>query len=137
MISTTLATNIIPLRPGIGEAAEYMILGFLVVMVVLASIWGLTSLIGQYFVIQDKAQKAKKAQAAAQAAVHHDVVAAAAAAAMTTPATAGGVTPELLAIISAAVQAVVKEPARIVAINPSGNWGAEGRRQIFDSHRLR
>jgi len=136
MISTTLAT-IIPLRPTWSEAAEFMVLGFLVVMVVLAAIWGLTSLIGQYFIIQNKAQKAKKAQEAADTAAHHEIAAAAAAAAMTTPATPGGVTPEVLAILSAAVQAVIEEPARIVAVNPAGSWGAEGRRQIFDSHRLR
>jgi hypothetical protein len=63
------------------------------------------------------------------------------------PATAGGLPPELLAVISAAVAEVLDEPGgRIVSITPldsrlagqgGASWSGEGRRQHFASHKVR
>lgn len=51
------------------------------------------------------------------------------------------VSPEVMAAIAAAVHLTFHEaPARIVSIRSTtaqGHWAAEGRRQIFSSHRVR
>ena len=49
------------------------------------------------------------------------------------------VEPELVAVIAAAVHLTLHEPVRVVAIRPASEsgWAAEGRRQIFSSHRVR
>ncbi|MDR1191370.1 MAG: hypothetical protein LBK60_06875 [Verrucomicrobiales bacterium] len=58
----------------------------------------------------------------------------------------GGIPGEIVAVIAAAVDAVMAGPHRILAINPISGpnpyqtslaWAAEGRRHIFQSHKLR
>lgn len=48
---------------------------------------------------------------------------------------------ELVAVIAAAVHTALHAPVRIVSIKAArsseGTWAAEGRRQIFSSHRVR
>jgi hypothetical protein len=57
-----------------------------------------------------------------------------------------GIPGEIRAVIAAAVDAVMSGPHRILAISPVGSqdagqlslaWSVEGRRQIFQSHRVR
>ncbi len=59
-----------------------------------------------------------------------------------------GVAPEVLAVIAAAVDSVISERHRIVSIRPAGEsetagklylqaWSVEGRRQHFESHKIR
>jgi hypothetical protein len=59
---------------------------------------------------------------------------------------AGGLGPQLLAVITAAIDTVVKEPHLIHSIRELGaddsvrtalDWSVEGRRQIFSSHHIR
>ena len=64
------------------------------------------------------------------------------------PESVSGPTPEILAVIAAAVATVAGPGARIAAVNPvaparaSGEmqlqqWSIEGRRQIYSSHQVR
>lgn len=55
---------------------------------------------------------------------------------------ADAITPEIQAVIAAAVVVVLKSPHRIHEVRPVLNpnlsaWSAEGRRQIFQSHTFR
>lgn len=58
-------------------------------------------------------------------------------------AVAGGpsLDPALVAAIAAAIHVALGRPARVVALHDAGDplraWTAEGRRQIFQSHRVR
>ncbi|WP_043587023.1 hypothetical protein [Geminisphaera colitermitum] len=72
----------------------------------------------------------------------------AAAAALAAPETIGGIAPEILAAISAAVVTVVGHNASIVGVQPvkpkplsvemlMQQWSIEGRRQIYSSHQFR
>jgi hypothetical protein len=49
--------------------------------------------------------------------------------------------PGVLAAIAAAVAMVVRQPHRIIAVQPESEaqhaWSAEGRREIYHSHRVR
>jgi hypothetical protein len=51
------------------------------------------------------------------------------------------VPPEVVAVISAAIHVTLREPARILSIKTApttgAHWAAEGRREIFSSHRVR
>ena len=58
------------------------------------------------------------------------------------------ITPEIVAVVAAAVHALIQEPHRILSISQAGDragqltqeiqaWSMEGRRQIFQSHRVR
>lgn len=52
-----------------------------------------------------------------------------------------GVTAEVIAAITAAVHTTIKGPARILSVGPicpnRQAWSAEGRRQVFSSHKVR
>jgi hypothetical protein len=58
-----------------------------------------------------------------------------------TPPPAGAPEPGVVAAIAAAVALVVKGRHRIVAVHPDAEaqhaWSAEGRREIYHSHRVR
>jgi hypothetical protein len=55
------------------------------------------------------------------------------------PALAPDLSPELVAVIAAAVQLTLRDAYRIHAIVPVAghDWAHEGRRQIFASHQIR
>jgi len=57
------------------------------------------------------------------------------------PPPAGAVEPAVVAAIAAAVALVVKRRHRIVAVHPDAEaqhaWSAEGRREIYHSHKVR
>lgn len=52
-----------------------------------------------------------------------------------------GISPEVIAAISAAVHTTIKGRARILSVGPfcpnRQAWSAEGRRQVFSSHKVR
>ena len=59
---------------------------------------------------------------------------------------AGGIAPQLLAVIAAAIDTVIKVPHLIHSVQEVGtgkstfdshDWSVEGRRQIFSSHHVR
>jgi Na+-transporting methylmalonyl-CoA/oxaloacetate decarboxylase gamma subunit len=57
-------------------------------------------------------------------------------------AVAEGISPEIRAVIAAAVHVTLKSPHRILQVEPVQNlqlhaWSVEGRRQIFQSHTFR
>jgi len=62
------------------------------------------------------------------------------------PVAAGGISPQLLAVIAAAIDTVIKVPHLIHSIHEvdskkshfnAHDWSVEGRRQIFSSHHIR
>lgn len=107
------------------ETFEYLT-GFLLVILTLTMMWGMTALIGRFFIGRENRTTSAPAPA---------IEAAPAPAPAPVP---DGLTPQLVAVIAAAVAAVVKQPHAVVAIRPAdGDWSREGRRQIFASKRVR
>ncbi|MBC2592998.1 OadG family protein [Ruficoccus amylovorans] len=101
-------------------------LGFVFVIVVLAILAGVTQAVG--FIFSMKKPAAPK-----------PVAAAAPAPAAAAPAASEGISPEVVAVIAAAVHTTLEHPHRILSIRPSADryWAAEGRREIFRSHKVR
>ena len=108
------------------DALGLILTGFTVVMSVLASLWGACHVIGMIFI---RAAEKKAAEAAAPAAP---------AAAPAAPAQSGGVPPQHLVAIAAAVATTlggsyvvtnIEAPAHAVSA-----WPVEGRNSIYSSH---
>jgi len=121
----------------------FILRGFGVVMVILAGLWILTEITGQFFVRYEKRKATGKKTKVAKAAflkrksekqVEEDApyIQAAVTAYMAQDA-------KLAAIITAAAYEVLGpvEVISIRGIDPRSGWAAEGRRQHFGSHRLR
>lgn len=116
-------------HPGVFENAVFQGVGLAVVMVSLGALAIAVTLIGA--AMTWNARKPTKASEPAGDTVPFPV--------------ASGVEcvpPEVVAVIAAAVHATVRQPHRIVRINPPHSpwlqaWSAEGRRQIFQSHSVR
>lgn len=106
---------------------RYQVVGFLIVMTVLASIWLVLRIVGFFFVrrtVEDTRQVPSTAPPPSPG------IAAAAPHA------------ETIVVITAAVHTVLEGPYRIVSISEHlqehlGAWSIEGRRQIFSSHKVR
>ncbi len=95
------------------------IIGFIIVMVILAALWLITAGIGR--VAQRVAGPAPSPKAAP-------------------PAQGGLIEPdeEEVAAIGATVALLMGRPSRVVSIQPvAKDWSREGRREIFASHRIR
>lgn len=122
-------TNVIPL-----EAANLQILGIIVVFTCLVSLAVVVWLNGKIFIYLDNRKKAAAAAAAA-------VAASPATAPVPLPAaSSNGLTPELVAVIAAAVDAALDGRGhRILDIKQSAHsaWAMSGRTEIFASHRIR
>lgn len=126
-------------RPELTDSIIFQFNGLLIVFTALGSIWLLMEAIGFVFKQRD-ARLAKAAQAAAAAS-------AAAAAAQIAPAPAGeasatdGISAATVAVVSAAVHVVLAgRRHRVLSVKPSAHdniWAAEGRREIFGSHKVR
>lgn len=102
------------------------IVGFIVVMAALSAIWVLLEIQGAFFRRLDRKTGAEtEAMPEMEMAVQGDLH--------------GGLSPELVAILTAAVHAAVNAPVRIVSIRSGrdSSWSEEGRRSIYSSHRLR
>ncbi len=117
------------------SAAITQTVGMIVVFSCLILIAVVVSLIGKIMVAIDNRKKA--ASAAAQSAAKPAPAPAAKAAA---PAPQGGLTPELVAVIAAAVDTALDGRGhRILDIRQSASsqWALSGRTDIFASHRIR
>lgn len=110
----------------IGDAVQDL-LGFAIVVIVLAALWLLTNINAKIAATIEGAPKS--AVAPTPAAV--------------TPAPTQsvneGITDEEIVIVSAAVAVLMAdEPHRIISVKQSGTtWGLEGRRRHFASHKIR
>ncbi len=116
----------LPEYPTIGESIAFQINGLIVVFIALGTIWGLVELMGLFF--RRHSQSAAKAPAPRPSSALPPVV------------IADGLTPEITAVVAAAVATVLRQPHRIQSITteaPAPEWAHEGRREIFGSHRLR
>lgn len=117
----------LPDYPTMGESVLFQLTGLVVVFLALGSIWGMLEIMGVFF------RRAKPVPPAAATAAPSSVA----------PATADTTSPELLAVISAAVHvALAGRPHRIAAVVPAPvdsehDWAREGRRTIFASHKTR
>lgn len=122
-------------HPGVLEVLAYQLNGLVVVFLALSFIWAVMEVVGLYF-----KRKAAAEEAAAKAArLAAEQAAAAAQAQAQAAAAAAGLTPELLAVIAAAVKVTLRNKRhKVHAIVPNASdWAREGRRQIFSSHSIR
>ncbi len=105
-------------------AAIEHLTGFVIVLIALSALWGLTALIGRIFgstgTIQPAVATPTPSPVAASAHVGSSEV------------------DEDLVVVTAAVTAMLAGRHRIVSVRPvASSWGQEGRRDIHASHRLR
>jgi hypothetical protein len=143
----------------IGDSIVFQLDGLLVVFIALGLIWAAITVLGIYFkraaiaaAAASAASAVKTAATAAAVARPAPVVpltevvpaapmppAAAALPADSAPALTPDLSPELVAVIAAAVQLTLRDAYRIHAIVPVAghDWAHEGRRQIFASHQIR
>jgi Na+-transporting methylmalonyl-CoA/oxaloacetate decarboxylase gamma subunit len=126
-----LLFGILPEFPSVSETLGFQLTGLVVVFVALGSIWGLTELTGFFF----KRAAAREPQGAPQPAP-------APAAASPEPAATApeAISPEIFAVIAAAIHVTLGGRFRIQTITPvehPRDWAQEGRRQIFASHKVR
>lgn len=129
-LPSILATVDVGAKLGISQDLSYQSVGMAIVLLALGAIALVLFLLGKVF---QSTVPAKKAPAAPPAR------AATSSAPETAPA-AAGVSPETFAIIAAAVYLELPGMSRIVEIRQSPTaqvWSMEGRRQIFQSHRVR
>jgi glutaconyl-CoA decarboxylase len=101
--------------------------GMLMVLVTLAVLWGVCALTAKMCAIFLPEKKAPAPVQAVQPKPEPP------------PAADDGISPEILAVIAAAVAAVSgNEPVRIVSIKPtSSSWERAGRQAVLTSHRIR
>lgn len=125
---TITAPIILAAAPHFIETLGYLS-GFLITMLTLVAMWLITASIGQYFVrLEKRSQVVNVPQKPKEVA------------ASPSPAPAEqSMSPQLIAVVAAAVHVTLgKVPHQIVSIKPADpSWSREGRRQIFDSHRVR
>lgn len=114
----------LPEFPRLGESLQFQFNGLIVVFTALLLIWALVEIMGAAFRF--------RAQRTAAPAAPKPVAA---------PVVPAGPTPEIIAVITAAVHvALGGVPHRIQGIAPLGigpDWAREGRRNIFASHQPR
>jgi Na+-transporting methylmalonyl-CoA/oxaloacetate decarboxylase gamma subunit len=125
MISAHLFA-MIPDRPSFSELLEFQATGLVVVFGALAVLWILLELMGAFFRRQPGAVKPAPVVTAPPRVV---------------PPGDEGLEAGVVAAIAAAVHITMKgQPHQITEIKLSdgnSNWAAEGRREIFSSHRVR
>ncbi len=161
-----LAARMLPDHPGVMQCLEFQLVGLIVVLFALAMLWLICELVGAAFrssrvkevpsfgggdVFDDEAEDSVM-RAAIMAAVHavlgpgHRIVSAAPAEAP--PAAAppvvagGGDEAALRAAVVSSVHAALGPGHRVVSVVPCRQgsvaaWSAEGRRQHFQSHKVR
>lgn len=108
---------------------SYQLVGFFIVLITLTGLWIALEIIGSIF------RSVEKRRVATESAAAPDEVAGTAAP-----------DPEMFAVIAAAIETVISQPHQIVSISSrSGgagkptqtSWSSEGRKEIYQSHRLR
>lgn len=118
--------------PGFLESIQYQFVGLIVVFSALGAIWLLMEGMGVLFRALDRRQLR------VEPAIVDD---------RQGPPVVSGVTPELIAVITAAAHDSMRAGEYVVAIVPEDHrppldanlaaWSSEGRRQIFASHKVR
>ncbi|MGA8053058.1 MAG: OadG family protein [Burkholderiales bacterium] len=102
-------------------AAAELLVGFVIVMLTLSVLWGLTALMGR--IVARFERRGPQAAVAARAAPERVV--------------SGGVEDDELAVIAAAVALTLDVPHRVVSVQPQpSSWGQQGRRDLHGSHRI-
>lgn len=131
-----LLASAFPEYPSLLETARFQLVGIVIVFIALGLIWVAMSVSGMIFrrlpiVVKEKGRDAspKETPKAAVSGTGD-----------------GAASPEIVAVIAAAVHVAVQQPHRILSIQVTGEhgdhpvlqpWSVEGRRQIFLSHRIR
>lgn len=132
-VTATLSNVIAYENPLVGQTV-----GMVVVFAALILIAIVVSIVGKIMVVIEKKRKEKEAATfAALAAIPANTPAPQATPAATTQ---NGLTPELVAVIAAAVDTVLDgQSHRILDIQQSAAsaWGLSGRTEIYASHRIR
>ena len=113
---------------GFWDQLSYQLVGFFIVLITLTGLWIALEIIGSIF------RSAERRRVATESAAAPVEVAGTAAP-----------DPEMFAVIAAAIETVISQPHQIVSISPrSGgakstqtSWSSEGRKEIYQSHRLR
>jgi hypothetical protein len=137
MISFTYISGFLAVldgQPNLWGSLQYQLVGFLVVMIALASIWAGLEIIGFFF------RQIPHKEAANKAPVSSSII--------TDSSQEEDLDKDVVMVIAAAVNSVVTEPHRIVSIsladggkggsaNSQGAWSAEGRRAHSGSHKVR
>lgn len=119
----------------LGESLEFQFLGALVVFTVLGLLWGMLELSGLVFRRLDEGKRSVSLQSGNQGSGR-------------IPAERSvGIPEEIMVVVAAAVHVTCKEQVRILSVQPTPSesisqlslqaWTVEGRRQIFDSRRVR
>lgn len=103
-----------------------MVEGFTIVMLTLTLLFAVMVVIGRFFMAYERRGQAGEAGKAG----------------MVADGTTGVPSPEVCAVVAAAVHVALGSPHRVVQITSPGFasanvWGVEGRREIFSSHRVR
>jgi hypothetical protein len=124
-------------KPALLDSISYQLVGLIVVFSALGSIWGLMELMGWVFrtvARQTEERVLAQRSLSAEEPTAGDLV-------------PSGVSPELLAVITAAAHELMQAGEHIVSIVPDREanvadvnllaWSNEGRRQLFASHKLR
>lgn len=123
------------------ESFEHLT-GFVIVMIALSGLWGLTALMSKAVAAFEKPKGRAHGHAAhAHGGGHGHAAAPAAAAApiaaVAAPAAAAPAEDDLV-VVAAAVATMLGARHRVVAVKPvSSSWGQQGRRDIHASHRIR
>ncbi|MBF0287439.1 MAG: OadG family protein [SAR324 cluster bacterium] len=107
------------------------VVGLATVLATLVLLYILCALVGRYFINQDKAAAAKAAPA--------PVATAAPAAETKKTESLDGVSPELIAILSAAAESVLRKPVAIVRVSAARDhwWAVQGRQAHHHSRKTR
>ena len=123
-------------KPALLDAIRYQAVGLIVVFAALGSIWGLMELMGWIFRAVERREVARATESAT-----------AEPSALLVEPTTCSISPQVLAVITAAAHDCLQAGDRIVSIVPVAPvphgdvnllaWSSEGRRQIFASHKLR
>ncbi|MDQ8184416.1 OadG family protein [Pelagicoccus sp. SDUM812002] len=118
-------------KPTVMENVSFIVIGFLFVLVVLATLSIVTTIIGALCTRLIKEPEAKKPQAASisrKPEPRADGIE-----------TEGDIPEHIIALIATATHVILKgRPQKIVSIRGSSQgWAQEGRREIFSSHRVR
>lgn len=139
MTLSPLLLGTLPDHPTLTETLIYQFNGLMIVFTVLGGLWILFEITGAFF--RRQGARAEKQKAEARAAAASAAAASAPAAPAAAAAASGALSPEILAVISASVHtALAGRKHRVLAVNvaPQSNaWAAEGRRELFMSHRPR
>jgi hypothetical protein len=133
--------------PNLNSVSFGEVIWWVLIIVALAMLWRLVSAVQSLANVLKKFEDFKITELPSSAPVAQpQVTAAPAASAIPAAASSNDIPNEIVAVIAAAVDTVMNGPHRILSITPTAGdgfsqsstaWSAEGRRQIFQSHRVR